>query len=376
MQQDLLKNFGVQVSQKRLYRAKRKAREEDYGNHARSYKKIPTYANVVLETNPGSIAKIQYERPNIAMNPILKRFFLCFDAMKKGFINGCRPFLGIDGCHLKGPFGGVLLAAITLDGNNGLFPIAIAIVEVECRDSLLFFLHHLDAALVSMTDKPLCIMSDHQKGLTDAVAQVFPRASHRLCCRHIYSNFKVKFPGLMLKINFWAAAKAYNEFLFNNAMQRIRVNNKAAYDWLMTTCILHRRANVETYCDEYLTRFTYLKAYGEIIHPLPDLNDINADEEVEPPILHRLPSRARKNRRKEPGEQPIGLNVARRKQGLTRESSGVRACANVMNNAIENVVEDGLDATTQQSVNGATTGMNEFTPLANDEPSGSEYAAF
>lgn len=97
------------------------------------------------------------------MNPTLKRFFLCFDAMKKGFINGCRPFLGIDGCHLKGPFGGVLLAAISLDGNNGLFPVAIAIVEVECKDSWLFFLHHLDAALVSMIDKPLFIMSDQQK---------------------------------------------------------------------------------------------------------------------------------------------------------------------------------------------------------------------
>ncbi|KAK7855792.1 hypothetical protein CFP56_026437 [Quercus suber] len=163
MQQDLLEKFGVQVSQRRLYRAKRKAREGDYGNHARSYKKIPTYANVVLETKPGSIANIQYERSDIAMNPTLKRSFLCFDAMKKGFINGCMPFLGINGCQLKGSFGCVLLAAISLDGNNGLFPIAIAIKEVKCKDGWLFFLHHLDAALVSMIDKQLCIMSDQQK---------------------------------------------------------------------------------------------------------------------------------------------------------------------------------------------------------------------
>ena len=47
-----------------------------------------------------------------------------------------------------------------------------------------------------------------------------------------------------------------------------------------------------------------------------------------------------------------------------------------MNNAVENVVEDGLDAATQQSVNVIATGMNEFTPLANDEPSGSDYVAF
>ena len=61
------------------------------------------------------------------------------------------------------------------------------------------------------------------------------------------------------------------------------------------TCIVHKRANVETYCDEYLTRFIYLEAYGEIIHPLPDLNDINADEDVEPYILRRLLDRPRKN---------------------------------------------------------------------------------
>jgi hypothetical protein len=27
--------------------------------------------------------------------------------MKNGFVRGCRPWFGIDGCHLKGPYGGV-----------------------------------------------------------------------------------------------------------------------------------------------------------------------------------------------------------------------------------------------------------------------------
>lgn len=82
--------------------------------------------------------------------------------MKKCFINGCRSFLGIDGCHLKEPFGGVLLTTISLDGDNGLFPVAVAIVEVKCKGNWLFFLHHLDPALVSMTDKlcfVLCLIS-------------------------------------------------------------------------------------------------------------------------------------------------------------------------------------------------------------------------
>ena len=33
----------------------------------------------------------------------------------------------------------------------------------------------------------------------------------------------------MLKLDFWDAPKLYNKFLFNKAMQHIRVNNEIAY---------------------------------------------------------------------------------------------------------------------------------------------------
>lgn len=38
-------------------------------------------------------------------------------------------------CHLKDPFGGILLCIVSIDGNKGLFPVAYAVVEVECKDS-------------------------------------------------------------------------------------------------------------------------------------------------------------------------------------------------------------------------------------------------
>ena len=44
-----------------------------------------------------------------------------------GFVNGCRPLVRLDGCFLKGKFGGVCLAACALDGNNGMFPIILYI---------------------------------------------------------------------------------------------------------------------------------------------------------------------------------------------------------------------------------------------------------
>ncbi|KAL5812540.1 hypothetical protein ACOSQ3_027490 [Xanthoceras sorbifolium] len=38
--------------------------------------------------------------PNIPAH--FQRFFLSFYAQKMGYLEGCRPFIGLDGCHLKG----------------------------------------------------------------------------------------------------------------------------------------------------------------------------------------------------------------------------------------------------------------------------------
>jgi len=51
--------------------------------------------------------------------------------MKAGLVNGCRLFIGINECHFKGPYKGILLSVFGLDANNRLFPIAYAIMKVE-----------------------------------------------------------------------------------------------------------------------------------------------------------------------------------------------------------------------------------------------------
>lgn len=110
----------IKASRIQLYRAKRKAMEEIEGNHSRSYSQLLAYAAEVMRSNPGSVVIIEREPRNSTevmknpkkCNPMFKRIFVAFEARQTGFISGCRPFIGMDGCHLKGPFGGVLLAAI------------------------------------------------------------------------------------------------------------------------------------------------------------------------------------------------------------------------------------------------------------------------
>ncbi|XP_027169607.1 uncharacterized protein LOC113769350 [Coffea eugenioides] len=124
-----LRKYGVKPSKMQIFRAKNKALNEIEGTHAESYSKLPSYAELLRNNNPNSICKIHYDRPNLLIEPKFLRIFISFRAQKLGFLEGCRPFVGFDGCFLKGPFGGVLLTAVALDANNSIFPIAFAVIE-------------------------------------------------------------------------------------------------------------------------------------------------------------------------------------------------------------------------------------------------------
>mgnify|MGYP004712588053 FL=1 len=94
--------------------------------------------------------------------------FISFKAQRSGFVEGCRPFVGFDGCFLKGAYGGVLLTAVTLDANNSIFPIAFAVAEAENKETWSWFFHYFEEFFGPFTSEngfhgPLTFMSDRQK---------------------------------------------------------------------------------------------------------------------------------------------------------------------------------------------------------------------
>ena len=70
-----------------------------------------------LKTNPDSVSMIKNNMLHTRTPPIFQRLFLCFHGCAVGSAASCRPFLGFNGCHLKGSYGGVLLATIGIDAN-------------------------------------------------------------------------------------------------------------------------------------------------------------------------------------------------------------------------------------------------------------------
>ncbi|KAL0313993.1 UNVERIFIED_CONTAM: hypothetical protein Sangu_2243700 [Sesamum angustifolium] len=129
---DIINELRVNVSRHQAYRAKKAALKQLEGSPEWQYSRLWDYLEEVRKTNPGSTVIVGTKQ--VDGEERFNRFYVCFGALKARFKAGCRPIIGVDGCHLKGPNGGILLTAIVVDPNNNLFPIAYAVVNKECRD--------------------------------------------------------------------------------------------------------------------------------------------------------------------------------------------------------------------------------------------------
>lgn len=98
------------------------------------------------------------------------------------------------------------------------------------KQTWLWFLQLVGEDLDIVNSHAWTFMSDKQKGLIDAVSELFPNASHRFCVRHLYNNFKGNFKGLVLKDILWKAPRATSILAFRNAMEEMKKADLNAYN--------------------------------------------------------------------------------------------------------------------------------------------------
>lgn len=227
MMDTTMRKYGVDISKQMAYRARARAQEVVLDNHKEQYLRIRDYLKTVINTNPGSRAIVRtIPNPSPQMNPRFHGLFYMLNAQKEGFINGCRPFIGVDGCFVKLTTGAQVLAASGRDGNNNLFPLAFAVVEKEDNNSWCWwFLQQLKYCLGGDEGKfgKWTFMSDRQKGLLTTFKIVFPQCEQRYRLRHIYANFKVAgFKGGDLKSHMDATAYSFSKVYFDLAVGKLK----------------------------------------------------------------------------------------------------------------------------------------------------------
>ncbi|KAJ9542857.1 hypothetical protein OSB04_029363 [Centaurea solstitialis] len=232
LKESILKKYKCIVHLSQCARAKAKALGEVETSLIEHYGRLWEYAGEIRRSNPGSTARMSVE-----IGPYNKtyfqRFYVCFKALKDGWLLGCRRFIGLDGCFLKTICKGELLSDVGRDANNQIYPIAWAVVEVESKYSWKWFLEYLIEDIGIIDGLGVTLMSDQHKGLVEAVKDVLPLAEHRQCARHVYSNFRKKFNGIEYRSLFWAASKAGTPEEFERVMQEIKDLSRQAYDDLM-----------------------------------------------------------------------------------------------------------------------------------------------
>ncbi|XP_057744787.1 uncharacterized protein LOC130962617 [Arachis stenosperma] len=126
-------DYNVHIHYMMIYRALKAAREQTIGKEREQYGKLYYYLNEIHRSNPGSTGMTDVT-PQPEGRPLFNRLYIFLDACKKGFKAGCT-LIELDGCFLKGYFGGHLLSAVRQDANNSFFVIAFAIVGAENTDS-------------------------------------------------------------------------------------------------------------------------------------------------------------------------------------------------------------------------------------------------
>ncbi|KAK2655425.1 hypothetical protein Ddye_008477 [Dipteronia dyeriana] len=94
----LRERYKVTVDTQRLYKAEKRVLGCLGRDHTEDFKYLKKYAYMVQQCNPGSKAYIHLQ----SLMPAFQRFVMSFKAQKEGVMTGCRPFIGLDGCHLKG----------------------------------------------------------------------------------------------------------------------------------------------------------------------------------------------------------------------------------------------------------------------------------
>ncbi|KAL8092638.1 hypothetical protein AgCh_034778 [Apium graveolens] len=161
--------FGYQPGRKKIRDAKKLAMDEEHGSWEGSYEDLPFLMEAFQCFNVGT--------KEVTIKRLLWAFKPCIDGFEH-----CIHVIHIDGTHLYGPYSGVLLSVVAVDGFSHILPLAFAIVESENVSSWGWFMDRL-RRFVAGRRHGICVISDRHAGIIAAMQQIGwcePLDHHRL----------------------------------------------------------------------------------------------------------------------------------------------------------------------------------------------------
>ncbi|KAL4283757.1 hypothetical protein GQ457_16G006080 [Hibiscus cannabinus] len=312
----------VELNKNLCQRARVWANQKIRGRLEDEFNKLFDYVYTLREADPNGTFDLFVQRHTPSANPIFKRLYVCFGGLKEGFKKHYRPILSLDGCYLKGDFKGEILAVVGRDGNNQIFPVAWAIVEVENRETWAWFLEHIQINLEIGDGDRFTILSDMQKGLLEEMQLILPNVEHRFYARHMYANWKKENSEHDMQQLFWACCKATTEAEFHKHSARMATLKDTALSSLL------KRDPKHCHLRGMLMRHIGRKITSHYHYALPTIpseafwKDTKMGP-LEPPVKRKLPRRPKQKRKREEGETTKGFKLSKRGSKCTCRCCGV-----------------------------------------------------
>ncbi|GAA0152058.1 hypothetical protein LIER_10634 [Lithospermum erythrorhizon] len=146
--QHIRDQHGVAMYYMLAWRGKERSMTSLHGTFEERYMFLPSYCEQIRITNPGSMASVVAT----GQDNCFQRLFVSYSAAIYGFINACRPLLELDRVHLKGKYLGMMFYAAAVDAEDSLFPLALAVVDIESDENWMWFMSELRKLLGVNTD--------------------------------------------------------------------------------------------------------------------------------------------------------------------------------------------------------------------------------
>ena len=103
------------------------------GDDNRAFGFVSSFLDSLAKLNEGTTTCL------ISKEWVFQRAFLCHGMCVRAFEHTTK-IVGLDACHIKAWYGGVLLVMTVLDGNGQIFPVALGIAESENPGTWSWFL--------------------------------------------------------------------------------------------------------------------------------------------------------------------------------------------------------------------------------------------
>jgi len=238
-------------------------------SEADNYEKISSLLRELSTSDAGTITDLKIDAQGR-----FQRLFVYPSAASEG-LRSALPVIALDACHLTGPFKGmkhfpsyscsigVLLAATGLDGAGQIVPLAFCIAETESEETWTYCLTHLLRGSPWLNAPSILILSDREKGLSNAVEALLPCACHTFCAFHIAKNVNPSLTKGSRKL-FFQMARAQNVETFEELLAKLRESQPRAAEyieqipletWVACYCPLPRFGHITSNIAESFNRW-------------------------------------------------------------------------------------------------------------------------